>query len=90
VIPRDPLVLQRQLAELATLEVSVRSAFPRLQSTYPPLAQCHEDDNTREHITAHVLVDVCNELLVALQDHRAILFARLRALQLPDQTAWPF
>jgi hypothetical protein len=86
----DSLTLQRQLAELATLEVSVRTALPRLQSTYPPLAQRHKDDEARELTTALVLVDLCNELLVALHDHRAMLFARLRALQLPDQTAWPF
>ena len=89
-ISRDPLVLQRQLAELATLEVSVRTALPRLQSAYPPLAQRHEDDEVPELTTAHLLVDLCHELLVALNDHRAILVARLSALQLPDQTAWPF
>ncbi len=89
-IPRDPLVLQRQLAELATVEVSVRTVLLRLQATYPPLASRHEDDEVLELSTAHLLVDLCHELLVALHDHRAILFARLRALQLSDQTAWPF
>jgi hypothetical protein len=90
VIPRDPLVLQRQLAELATVEVSVRTALLRLQSAYPPIAHRREDDEILELSTAHVLVALCHELLVALHDHRGILFARLRALQLPDQTAWPF
>jgi len=90
VIPRDPLVLQRQLAELATVEVSVRTVLLRLQSAYPPVAHRHEDDEVLERSTASLLVDLCHELLVALHDHRAMLFARLRALQLPDQTAWPF
>ncbi len=89
-IPRDPLALQRQLAELAAVEVSVRTALLRLQSAYPPLAQRHEDDEVLARSTAHVLVDLCHELLLALHDHRAILVARLRALQRPDQTAWPF
>lgn len=89
-IPRDPLVLQRQLAELAAVEVSVRTVLLRLQSSYPLLAQRHEDDEILELSTAHLLVDLCNELLLALHDHRTILVARLRALQLPDQTAWPF
>ena len=88
-IPRDPLVLQRQLAELATVEVSVRTAILRLPSAYPPLAHRHEDV-ILELSTAYLLVDLCHELLVALHDHRGILLARLRALQLPDQTAWPF
>lgn len=89
-IPRDPLVLQRLLAELATVEVSVRTALLRLQSTYPSPAPRHEDDETLERSTAYLLVDLCHELLIALHDHRAILFARLRALHLPEQTAWPF
>jgi hypothetical protein len=90
VICRDPLVLQRLLAELAAVEVSVRTVLLRLQSAYPPLAHCHEDDERLELSTAHLLVAFCHELLVALHDHRGILFARLRALQIPDQTAWPF
>ena len=89
-IPRDPLALQRQLAELAAVEVSVRTALLRLQSAYPPLASRHEDDEVLALSTAHLLVDLCHELLLALHDHRAILVARLRALQLSDQTAWPF
>ncbi len=88
--PGASLALQRQLAELATLEVTVRTALPRLQPADPPLPPPHLDDDAPERITAQQLVDLCDDLLVALHDHRAILLARLRALQLPDQTAWPF
>ena len=88
-IPRDPLVLQRQLAELATVEVSVRTVLLRLQSAYPPLARW-QDDEVLELATARVLVARCNQLLVDLNDHRAHVAFRLATLQHPEQTAWPF
>lgn len=88
-IPRDPLALQRQLAELAAVEVSVRTALSRLRSTYPALARW-QDDEVLEFATARVLVARCNQLLLDLNDHRAHVAFRLATLQHPEQTAWPF
>jgi hypothetical protein len=89
-IPLDPLILQRHLAGLATLEASVRTALRGLHPTYPALARRHDDDDALELTTARMLVDLCNELLVGLNDHRSHVSARLKLLQNPDQIAWPF
>jgi hypothetical protein len=87
--PRDPLVLQRQLAGLASLESAVRTALRRLHLTYPTTAQPQCDDELFEITTARMLTELCNELLVALDDHRAHVSPRLNRMR-PDQTAWPF
>jgi hypothetical protein len=89
-IPRDPLVLQRQLAGLASLEATVRTALRALYATYPTLARPQSDDEAFEITTARMLADSCNEVLVGLDDHRAHVAQRLKLLQHPDQTAWPF
>jgi hypothetical protein len=89
-IPRDPLTLQRQLAGLATLEASVRTALRALYVTYPAAARPQSDDEVFEITTARMLVDACNELLVGLDDHRSYVATRLKSLQHPGQTAWPF
>ena len=89
-IPRDPLVLQRQLAGLATLEAAVRTALRGLHVTYPATTQPQRDDELFEITTARILAELCNELLVALDDHRAHVSPRLHRMQHPDQTAWPF
>jgi hypothetical protein len=89
-IPRDPLALQRQLAGLATLEATVRTALRALYATYPRLARRPSEDDVLELTTARMLAEAGNELLVYLDDHRAYVAQRLKALQQPDQTSWPF
>ncbi len=89
-IPRNPLALQRQLAGLAALEATVRTALRALYATYPTLARPQSDDEAFEITTARLLVDSCNEVLVGLDDHRAHVAQRLKVLQHPDQTSWPF
>jgi hypothetical protein len=89
-IPRDPLVLQRQLAGLATLEAAVRTVLRDLLVTYPAAARPQCDDEVFEITTARILAEFCDDLLVALDHHRAHVAPRLQKLQHPDQTAWPF
>ena len=89
-IPRDPLVLERQLAGLAILEAAVRTALHRLHLTYPATTQPQCDDEVFEITTARMLAELCHELLVALDDHRAHVSPRLHRMQHRDQTAWPF
>ena len=89
-IPRDPLMLQRQLAGLAALEANVRTALRALYLTYPAAARPQSDDEVFEITTARILAEFCDELLVALDDHRSHVSPRLRKLRHPDQTAWPF
>ncbi|HEU4733013.1 MAG TPA: hypothetical protein VFT22_34200 [Kofleriaceae bacterium] len=89
-IPRDPLTLQRQLAGLATLEATVRTVLRALYTTYPALARRPSDDDVLELTSARMLADACNDLLLGLDDHRSNVATRLRALQHPDQTSWPF
>jgi len=89
-IPRDPLGLQRQLAGLATLEAAVRTALRILQLTYPAVTRPQCDDEVFETTTARMLAELCNDLLVALDDHRAHVAPRLKSLQHADQTGWPF
>jgi len=88
-IPRDPLALQRQLAGLATLEATVRTALRALHTMYPALARQPSEHDVLELTTARMLAEAGNELLVYLDDHRAYVARRLKALQ-PDQTSWPF
>jgi len=87
--PRDPLTLQRQLTGLAVLEASVRTALQRLYATYPTLAASELDDDI-ELTAARILVQLCNELLVSLDDLRGRVSAHLKPLLHSDQTAWPF
>ena len=89
-IPRDPLMLQRQLAGLAALEANVRTALRALYVAYPTAARPQSDDEVFEVTTARILAEFCDDLLVALEDHRSHVSPRLRKLHHPDQTAWPF
>jgi hypothetical protein len=89
-IPRDSLVLQRLLAGLATLEAAVRTALRILQVSYPAVTRPQCDDEVFEVTTARMLAELCNDLLVALDDHRAHIAPRLKSLQHSDQTGWPF
>lgn len=87
---RDPLSLQRQLAGLATLEASVRTALCALYIAYPEVGRPSQDDDLFEITTARTFAALCEELLVAIDDHRSSLSPRLRTLLHPDQTSWPF
>ena len=89
-IPRDPLVLQRQLAGLAALEANVRTALRALYATYPDATRPQRDQEVFEITAARMLADLCEDLLVGLDDHRSHVSSRLKKLQHPDQTAWPF
>ena len=89
-IPRDPLMLQRQLAGLAALEANVRTALHALYATYPAVARPQADDEPFEITTARILAEFCDDLLVALDDHRSHVSPRLKRPGHPDQTAWPF
>jgi hypothetical protein len=89
-IPRDPLILQRQLAGLAALEANIRTALRALYLTYPTVARPQSDDEVFEITTARILAELCDDLLVALEDHRSHVSHRLKKLRHPDQTAWPF
>jgi hypothetical protein len=89
-IPLAPLALQRQLAGLATLEATVRTALRALHVMYPALARHPSEHDVLELTTARMLAEAGNELLVHLDDHRAYVAQRLKALQQPDQTSWPF
>jgi hypothetical protein len=59
-------------------------------TTYPALARRPSDDDVPELTSARMLADACNDLLIELYDHRLNVAQRLRALQHPEQTAWPF
>lgn len=89
-IPRDPLVLQRQLAGLAALEANLRTALRALYGTYPAVTRPQCDNEVFEITTARMLADFCEDVLVALDDHRSHVSSRLKQLQHPDQIAWPF
>jgi hypothetical protein len=89
-IPRDPLMLQRQLARLAALEANVRTALRALYVAYPTAARPQSDDELSEITTARRLAEICDDVLVALEDHRSHVSSRLNRLRHPDQTAWPF
>jgi len=89
-IPRGPLALQRQLAGLATLEASIRTALRALHLAYPEVGRPSQDDDVLEITTARTLVAFCEELLIALDDHRSTVSPRLRTLLHSDQTSWPF
>lgn len=89
-IPRGLLALQRQLAGLATLEAGVRTALRALHITYPEVGRPSLDEDVFEITTARTLAELCQELLVAIDDHRSSVSPRLRTLLHPDQTSWPF
>ena len=89
-IPRAPLMLQRQLAGLAALEANVRTALRALYVTYPTATRPQSDDEVFEITTARMLAELCDDVLVALEDHRSHVSSRLNRLRHPDQTAWPF
>ena len=88
--PRGPLALQHQLAGLATLEASVRTALRALHVAYPVIGRPSQDDDGFEVMTARALAERCDDLLAALDDHRSTVAPRLHTLQRPDQTSWPF
>lgn len=86
---RDPMTLQRQLAGLAALEAGVRTALRGLYVAYPTLAASQLDDDV-ELTAARILVQLCDELLLSINDLRGRVSAHLKPLLHSDQTAWPF
>lgn len=87
--PRDPLSLQRQLAGLAALEAGVRTALRGLYVAYPTIAASQLDDDI-ELTAARVLVQLCDELLLSIDDLRGRISVHVKPLLHSDQTAWPF
>ncbi len=67
-----------------------QTALRALYATYPTAARSQSDDEVFEIITARILAELCDDLLVALEDHRSHVSSRLKRLRHPDQTAWPF
>lgn len=79
-----------QLAGLATLESTVRLAVRALYATYPDVAHAQRDDERFEITTARILVELAEDLLNALDDHRSHVLVKLATPRDPEQTAWPF
>jgi hypothetical protein len=82
--------LQCQLAGLAALESTVRLAVRALYASYPEVGHQQRDDELCETTTARWVVELAEDLLCALDDHRAYVLARLKKPRGTDQTAWPF
>ena len=82
--------LQCQLAGLAALESTVRLAVRAFFASYPDVGHEQRDDELCEITTARWVVEHADDLLGALDDHRAYVLARLKKLRGADQTAWPF
>jgi hypothetical protein len=82
--------LQCQLAGLAALESIVRLAIHALYVTYPQTTRSQLDNERFEITTARFLADVAEDMLVAIDDHRTHVAARLTKLRHPEQIAWPF
>jgi len=81
-----------QLAGLATLEATVRLAVRALHATHPDLTRGLRDDHRMELTTACIVAELAEDLLLALDDHRAYVLHNLAVLgdTDPQQTAWPF
>ena len=84
------VAIHAQLAGLATLEATVRLAVRALHATYPDLARGLRDDHRLELTTACILAEAAEDLLLALDDHRAYVLYNLAVLGDSSQTAWPF
>lgn len=88
---RDPrLAVRTQLANLSALEASAHLALCALLATYPEADRpqlCGEDCDVT---TARQLAELTEDLLLAIDEHRSRVGHRLRELEHPDQTSWPF
>ena len=88
----DHPVSAHHIAGLATLESTVEIAARALVATYPDIrhpAARHGEPTAVT--TARALVDGCERLLAALDDHRSHLVANLpKNPDHPIQLDWPF
>ncbi len=86
------VAIHAQLAGLATLEATVRLAVRALHATYPDLTRGLRDDHRIELTTACIVAEVAEDLLLALDDHRAYVLYNLAVLGDSEslQTAWSF
>ena len=82
--------LQSQLAGLAALESALWLAVRALHITYSPITSAPRDYEDIDITTARNLADRADEILVAVDAHRANVELHLKKLQHPDQIAWPF
>jgi hypothetical protein len=85
-----PLAVRAQLAGLASFEASAHLAVRALYATYPEAARPQLCDEDHDITTARQLAEFAEDLLVAIDEHRCWVAHRLRKLEHPEQTAWPF
>ena len=85
-----PLAVRAQLAGLASFEASTHLALRALYATYPEAARSQLVDEDFDITTARTLVVLAEKLLGGVDVHRSRVAHRLRKLDYPDQTAWPF
>lgn len=85
-----PLALRAQLAGLASFEASTHLALRALYAMYPEAARPQLIDEDFDITSARTLVELSEDALVAVDVHRSRVAHRLRKLEYPDQTAWPF
>lgn len=85
-----PLAVRAQLAGLASFEASTHLALRALYAMYPEAARPELCDEDYDITTARLLAELAEDLLVALDDHQSRVAHRLRRLDHPEQTAWPF
>lgn len=85
-----PLALRAQLAGLASFEASTHLALRALYAMYPEAARPQLIDEDFDITTARTLVELAEDVLVGVDAHRSRVAHRLRKLDHPDQTAWPF
>lgn len=84
------LAVRAQLAGLASFEASAHLALCALYATYPEAAGPELRGEDYDITTARQLAEFAEDLLVAIDEHRSRVAHRLRNLEHPEQTAWPF
>lgn len=68
-----------ELAGLAALEATVSIAARALRASYPAINHRAHPRDSIETVAARVLIDACVGLLLALEDHRTRVVARVPA-----------
>jgi hypothetical protein len=82
------LVAAPHLAALAVLEVALVATAHAVRAALPAVDRGPFPGDPVELVTARILVDECDALLGALDDHRVHVMARLRRAGV--QPDWPF
>lgn len=85
--PRD---LRAQLVGLAALEGALWLMLRALDKTYPAAARAAHVCEDPDVATARQLFDFAEDVLVALDEHRARVSDHLNGLLHPNQVPWPF